>query len=141
MGKLHDILVFLREYHELKREKRSFCKSCETYKEQLALANFEKKQLLERLLFVPVKEEPTTIAQPTPILPRIVPWKMQRQMLEAEDRATAAAMRKKEEEIQQAERVAAASVTRAASGGVQAPAAQHISEISVSELEKELGVE
>ena len=138
MGKLQDILAFIREWQDIKREKNSYCKSCEAYKELLAISNFEKKQLLERLLYVPTKEVVETQPSPSPILPKIIPWKIQRQILEAEDRATAAALRAKNEEMQKAARVASAS------GGVQAPTAQHMetsSEISIGELEKELGVE
>jgi hypothetical protein len=65
------------------------CDSCETLKAQLEIANYEKKQLLDRLLTKP--EEPVQPARnETPMLvPRSVPWNMRRQMLEREDREKA----------------------------------------------------
>lgn len=69
------------------------CDSCETLRHQLEIANYEKKQLLERIL-----EKPEPVKDPvrneTPMLvPRNVPWNVRRQMLEAEDRAKAKLMK------------------------------------------------
>lgn len=80
---------WLREWYEI-REVR--CKSCETLIKQLEIANYEKKQLLDRIL-----EKPTIIEKsPTNeviIPPRNVPWNVRRQMMEAEDREKARLMR------------------------------------------------
>ena len=127
-----DILGFISRWYEIKREKKDYCKSCETYKEQLALANFEKKQLLERVLFVPTKETVNAVEPPPqPIMPRMVPFRIQKQMLEAEDRARAATLRRQEEDRVRAE----SSIERTNSAPIENKA------ISIAELEKELGVE
>lgn len=75
-------------------EEPEVCKSCEVLKQQLEIANFEKKQLLTRLLDKPEVER--TTAPPLVAVPpnlRNVPWRVRQQMLEAEDRAKAKAMR------------------------------------------------
>ena len=72
------------------------CESCETLKMQLAIANDEKRQLLERILEkpeIPV-DKPPEITRPI-----VVPWAVKKQMLEREDRAKAATiLRQKEDE-------------------------------------------
>lgn len=78
---------------ECRDEKRDshICKSCETLQAQLELANFEKRQLLDRILAKPEVE----VAKP-PIemtRPLNIPWGVRRQMLEAEDREKARLMR------------------------------------------------
>lgn len=117
------LLDFLREWYDIKRERKAYCKSCETLREQLALANHEKKQLLEHFLNPTVTTSAPPVSLPEPITPKIVPWHIKRQMLEAEDRAKAAVIRKQKEDEELAKK--------------RAPSA----EISVEELEKELGVE
>lgn len=121
------ILDFLREYMDIRRDSRSYCKSCETYKEQLAIANHEKKILLEQVLIKPVPAEPIRIEQPQPIIPKVIPWKVQREMLEAEDRAKAATIRRQQEE----ELLAQININKNKGQS---------SEISVEELEKELAI-
>jgi hypothetical protein len=129
------VIAFLRNWYEFRRETKDYCKSCETYKEQLALANFEKKQLLERVLRVPEAKspDPIQVPGPTPIMPRIVPYRVQRQMLEAEDRAKAATIRRQQEDENLAKQQAAKNVN----------STQPIEEnaISIEQLEKELGVD
>jgi hypothetical protein len=100
----------------------SECKSCEILKQQLAIANEEKRQLLSLVIAANQPEQEVT-HQPTPELvrPKHIPWKVQRQMLEAEDREAARLMR--EAQV----RAAGLNVTV---GGQQ----------SIEELEKELGV-
>jgi hypothetical protein len=129
------VIAFLRDWYEFRRDTKDYCKSCETYKEQLALANFEKKQLLERVLHVP-EAKPTDVVQvqgPAPIMPRIVPYRVQRQMLEQEDRAKAATIRRQQEDEQLAKNKAAQKINPT----------QPIEEnaISIEQLEKELGVD
>jgi len=64
------------------------CQSCETLKQQLEFSNYEKTQLLAKILEKPEPEikpaEPPQITRP-----RTVPWHVRRQMLEAEDRVKA----------------------------------------------------
>lgn len=112
------ILEFIREYLDIRRESRSYCKSCEVLREQLSVVNFEKKQLMDNLL---VKPAPVQVehVQPEPIAPKMVPWHIKRQMLEEQDRALAATIRRQKED-------AAKAVSN--------------SEISVEELEKELAI-
>lgn len=76
------------------------CESCETLKQQLSIANAEKKQLLDRLLEKPKEEVITTVTDMTPITPKGAQrWGNQRRELEANDRRVASIMRAKEEEL------------------------------------------
>lgn len=76
----------------LLNEEKEDCKSCETLRQQLEIANYEKEKLLNRLLEKPepIKEEtkPVMVSKP-----RTVPWAIRRQMLEKEDREAARAMK------------------------------------------------
>ena len=69
----------------------SVCPSCETYKRQLEIRNHEYELLLNRLLEKPelpqLQEAPAISSKP-----RMVPWAVRRQMLEAEDRKKAQLM-------------------------------------------------
>jgi hypothetical protein len=80
-----------REWLQIRKEAR-ICESCETLKHQLEVVNYEKKQLLDRLL-----EKPAVVEQPKePIAitkPSHLPWAIKRQMLEAEDRERARLLR------------------------------------------------
>lgn len=67
----------------------NICKSCETLKLQLAIANDEKRALLDRILEKPVAEATLNTDDLKPIVPRTLPWNARRQALEAEDRAAA----------------------------------------------------
>ena len=128
---MEKLLNFLRDYINIRRESKSFCKSCETYKEQLAIANFEKKQLLDRVLHVPEPARVDTPATPQPIAPRMMPFRIQREMLEAEDRAKAKTLRTLAEE-----QVRASSVNQNHAGDPI-----ETKSISIEELEKELEIE
>jgi len=105
----------LRE-RELEREERKenkICESCETLKKQLEIANHNNDRLMARLLDKPepiVNQAPVEISRP-----KTIPWRVKQQMLEAEDRQRAIALR--------------------SAGKPDAPAP------STEELEKELGVE
>lgn len=77
---------------EIEKDKK-VCESCETLRTQLEIANYEKSQLLSKILQEPPvsKETPTT-----PIMinrPRNVPWRVRQQMLEKEDREKARLIR------------------------------------------------
>jgi hypothetical protein len=88
---------FKAKKFELTREvttEQKICQSCETLKQQLEIANYEKKQLLDRLLFKPSPEAERTVApEPTAVRPRSIPWHVRRQMLETEDREKARALK------------------------------------------------
>lgn len=126
MGKL---LTFLREYLDLRRESKSYCKSCETLREQLNVANHEKKVLLDQILYKPEKPVAEIEKAPVPITPKIVPWKVQREILEAEDRAKAKIIRQQQEEY-----------ARAQISKNQTSEPIENSSISVEQLEKELEI-
>lgn len=69
------------------------CQSCETLRQQLDIANYEKKVLLEKLLFKPEPVPERTVA-PEPVnRPVGVPWAVRRQMLEREDREKARSLK------------------------------------------------
>lgn len=90
------MFAWLRELLEIRaefRERNKICPSCETLKEIIATERFEKKQLLDKLTLEkpPVMEEPP--ANMTPIQSRMIPWRVKRQLLEAEDRKKAELLR------------------------------------------------
>ena len=70
------------------------CQSCETLRQQLDIANYEKKLLLDKLLTKP-EPEPERLQAPEPVFKPVnsLPWPARRQILEREDRAKAQAMR------------------------------------------------
>ena len=68
------------------------CQSCETLKIMLEQSNYEKKQLLDKLLN-PIQSEKSVPVEYEPIQPKNIPWAVRRQMLEAEDRIKAKLMK------------------------------------------------
>jgi hypothetical protein len=67
------------------------CASCETLRQQLEFSNYEKTQLLNKLLKEP---EPTPVTEAPQITrPRSIPWNVRRQLLEQEDRVKAQRLR------------------------------------------------
>ena len=83
------LLNWLKQWKEIKTEYR-VCESCETLKMQLAIANQEKKDLLNRLLNPTNSLEPPTTEIPRAIPPtRHLSWNTRRQILEREDREAA----------------------------------------------------
>jgi len=77
-------------YMERKRE-ATICESCETLKMQLAIANDEKRQLLNQILYKPEPEVKvdTSELKPVSTLSHTGSWRVRQQMLEAEDREKA----------------------------------------------------
>ena len=77
---------------------KHICQSCEILKQQLAIANDEKRHLLNKLInpteLVEAEKEP-----PVLLKPRHIPWKVKQQILEAEDRKAAELKREKQKEI------------------------------------------
>lgn len=67
------------------------CQSCETLRQQLEFSNYEKTQLLNKLLKEPEPEPKTEAPQVT--RPRSIPWHVRRQLLEQEDRVKAQRLR------------------------------------------------
>lgn len=117
-----------REERELAREESKVCLSCETLKSQLATANHEKQQLLNRVLELttpPKTEVKPTIITPEALKPRSVPWRVRQQMLEEEDRNLAKTLADRQRQVKEAE--------------LQQ---QNVKEQQkLNELEKELGIE
>jgi len=72
------------------------CLSCETLRQQLEIVNYEKRELLNKLI-----REPEAPIQPdfSQMKPRMIPWNVRRQELEAEDRKRAQLIREKEKEL------------------------------------------
>lgn len=68
------------------------CQSCEILKHQLELANLQIDKLVNK-----ITEKPEVVVRndspPIMTKPKMIPWAVRRQMLEAEDRAKATAMR------------------------------------------------
>lgn len=79
------------------------CDSCETLREQLSIVNAEKQKLLNHVLALngpfEINMKPSAQELPQPIQSRQVPWKVRREMLEAEDRNKAEILRKKQAEL------------------------------------------
>src|SRR5262245_61664748 len=88
------LLDFLREWVDIRRESKSYCKSCETLKEQLIISNHEKQQLLNKFVLVTQHSEPVVPDSIEAIKPKMIPWRVQRELLEAEDRAKALAIKR-----------------------------------------------
>ena len=83
--------MFLIKWYKEWRE-ANVCESCETLKQQLEIANYEKKMLLDKLTKEP--EAPLPVNKEIPVsVPKMIPWNVRRQMLEREDREKAKAMR------------------------------------------------
>ena len=76
------------------------CKSCETLERQLEIANEDKKKLLEIILERnKISENDTTSKTETePIKPRMIPWSVRKNLLEAEDREKARILRSQDPE-------------------------------------------
>lgn len=68
------------------------CQSCETLRQQLEIANYEKQELLKRIL-----KEPEPVVQGKNLeevsRPKTISWRLRQQMLEREDREAARAMK------------------------------------------------
>ncbi len=75
------------------------CNSCEILESQLTLANNERERLLSTMLEFtkPSVEERVNVKEIVPIQTRAMPWRVRQQMLEENDRAKAAAMRRNAE--------------------------------------------
>jgi hypothetical protein len=72
------------------------CESCEILKQQLEIANFEKRQLLQAVLDnAKSNNQPSTVeVNYEQIKPKMATWAMRKQMLEAEDRKQAELMKR-----------------------------------------------
>lgn len=102
-GWLEELLEIKYRFREKKlsinkviEQESVICDSCETLKMQLAIANQEKKVLLEKLLEEPKKEEVHEYNGPQSLVPKgtNVNWRARKQLLEENDRAAARVIEK-----------------------------------------------
>ena len=123
------LLNWYREYLEIKNTRAiqqrelQYCEACETLKLQLAVANEERKFLIQKLTAEPVTE--TRLVEPQvlkPILPNRIGWNTRRQMLESEDRERAKILKKNQDEL-------------------KTDSKNDSKILTINEIEKELGVE
>jgi hypothetical protein len=72
-------------------EEKKVCSSCETLKMQLAIANDEKRQMLNTILSFskPAENQSSPPVDYEKVKPKVMTWNVRRQMLEAEDRKAA----------------------------------------------------
>lgn len=96
-------MFLLKWYREYKEIKNKHCESCETLRQQLEIANYEKRLLLDRIM-----EKPAPVVETPPIpisLPKTIPWTVKKQMLEAEDREKAKLLRNAPKPVQTVEEI------------------------------------
>lgn len=123
------ILGLLRELYEIRQDRRDHCKSCLILQEQLTNALSRETRLL--VMMNKPSDAGITRGEPaeTPIplkTGKTIPWHIKRQLLEAEDRAKALALR---------------DLANATSPTVEKKPIESVNtDISVDELEKELGI-
>jgi hypothetical protein len=142
---------WLKEYLEIKYQFKEqqlalqaeslICKSCETLKNQLDIANYEKKQLLESILqsdtHRTASHTQSEASAPQQIKPHSIPWAVRKQMLEAEDRQKARILN----ENARNDLKFAADITRADSGGIKVIIPNpNPNPNEIEELERELGI-
>lgn len=83
------------------------CESCDTLRTLLAESNRERKDLLHKLLDRDKSDPPTVAASIEdfqPITPQYQPWRVRRQMMEAEDRQKSRLLADKAKEMDEAKK-------------------------------------
>ena len=100
------------------------CQTCEVLKEQLAAERILNKTLLDKLTQEDVRVEQQVPPVPPSAMPRQIPWRVQRQMLEADDRKAAALKLQKEQELKH----------------IPVVGPNTIDSVEIDELEKEIGI-
>lgn len=81
------------------------CPVCEVLREQLHRSEAERKELLHRALAPPpIESVSPKDEQQIPIQPQFIPWRVRKEMLEAEDRKQAELLRNKAAEISKLEK-------------------------------------
>jgi len=98
---LHHLFTPHCEYCEDNKREDKICRSCETLKHQLEIANHEKKQLLESIL--EANKPQVEIRQPEINLKdfqnKAANWKTRQALLEKEDRERAKLLKQRNEEL------------------------------------------
>jgi hypothetical protein len=83
------------------------CQTCEVLKEELANERANYKKLLDTLVEMnkpKVIEKEPEVQLPQEIAPKAISWRIRKEMLEAEDRARAAVLRREKEEVDASEK-------------------------------------
>jgi len=81
------------------------CNTCEALRHQLASSERERRELLQRVLTPPEPIiEPEPKEEYKPVTPQFIPWRLRKEMLEAEDRKKAQLMQEKNKEIAELEK-------------------------------------
>lgn len=96
---MHAIIKWLHHLfdpHCIQCVEERTCSNCVTLRQLLEFERHEKKQLLDRILYVPPKEEPKSVPIEQ-IKPNPLTWSMRKQLLEQEDRAKAEILRRNEQ--------------------------------------------
>lgn len=100
------------------------CPTCEVLKEQVETERIFNKVLLDKLTEKNIPTVPLTEPIPPSAMPHTIPWRVKRQMLEADDRKAAALKIQKEQELRHIPKVGP----------------NTIDDVRVEELEKEVGI-
>jgi len=81
------------------------CLVCEVLRHQLASSERERRELLQCVLTPPEPIiEPEPKEEYKPVTPQFIPWRLRKEMLEAEDRKKAQLMQEKNKEIAELEK-------------------------------------
>ena len=81
------------------------CEVCEVLREQLAMSERERRELLARVLAPPaIEKKDEQVEELKPITPAFTPWRVRQAHLEAEDREAARLKHEKAKEIENLEK-------------------------------------
>lgn len=99
---MHHILNSHCAECKVEREEREHCKNCDTLKELLEVEKFEKRELLKQLLKEPeITPEVRYEATKKELMPKTIPWRVKRELLEQEDRVRAQVLKRSQGEQKQ----------------------------------------
>ena len=80
-------------------ESKKVCQTCDYLKQQLEIERQFNKVLFEKLTNKPTESVPINEPVPPAQMPKHIPWRVQKQMLEADDRKAAIIKQQREKEI------------------------------------------
>lgn len=96
---LHHLITPHCIHCQQEAEEQRVCRSCESLKEQIAFERAERQQLLNQIMSLTQRPVETAAPMQNPQeLPKAITWRVRKHMLEAEDRAAAELLRKKQRE-------------------------------------------
>ena len=98
---IHHLLDPHCPHCEEERAEAKVCRSCDTLKIQLELANHTNRILIDKITRVPETEPVQDTSNLKPITPRFVPWRIRQQTLEAESKKHSELLKQREEEIKE----------------------------------------